>query len=262
LIIIGEKLNSSVKKTREAMENNDAGYIRALAEAQFAAGAGYVDVNAAMFLDNEAEKLLWAVEIAARPEGKISLDSPSAAVIEEVLQKKPMADIIINSITLESERFDSFLPLVLQYNAGVVALPIDDSGIPATAQERVQVAERLVAALTGAGVPEEKIFLDVLVETAATGDGPKTALETARRLRQSHPDIHIVCGLSNVSFGLPKRESLNMAFLAAAIINGLDSAIMDITNVNLRNILYAAQVIAGNDEYCIEFIDYCKKEGI
>ena len=101
-----------------------------LAEAQFAAGAAYVDVNAAMFLENEAEKLLWAVEIAAKPEGKISLDSPSAEVIAEVLQKKPMADIIINSITLESERFDSFLPLVLQYKAGVVALPIDDSGIP------------------------------------------------------------------------------------------------------------------------------------
>lgn len=262
MIIIGEKLNSSIKATRQAMEARDAGYIRALARSQFDAGAHYVDINAAMFLDNEAEILLWTVENAALPDGRVSLDSPNAAVIEEVLQKKPLKDFIINSITLESERYESFLPLIKRHHAGIVALPIDDNGIPSTAEERFEVAERLINALKNEGVAEDKIFLDVLVETAATGEGPKIAIETARLLRQSHEELHIVCGLSNVSFGLPRRESLNAAFLAAAVCNGLDSAIMDITNTNLRNILFAANVIAGKDEYCIEYIEYCKKEGI
>lgn len=262
MIVIGEKLNSSIKQTRLAMENNDAAYIKALAQAQYDAGADYIDINTAMFMEQEAEKLLWTVETVAQADGKVVLDSPSAAAIEEVLQKKPLSDFIINSITMEKERYDSFLPLIKRYNAGIIALPIDDSGIPHTAQERVEVAEKLIQGLMAAGVPAEKIFLDVLVETAATGEGPKTALETARILREKYADIHIICGLSNVSFGLPKREGLNAAFLAAAVCNGLDSAIMDITNVNLRNILYAANVIAGNDEYCIEYIGYCKKEGI
>lgn len=261
MIIVGEKLNSSIKNTRLAMERKDAAYISALAKAQFDAGADYIDINAALLLEAEPEMLKWAVQNAAKPEGKVMLDSPNAKAIETVLKDIPLRDVIINSITMEKKRFESFLPLVKQYNTGIVGLPIDDNGMPHSAGERLSIAERLIKSLQDAGVAEDKIFIDVLVETAATGDGPKKAVETVRLIRELHPDIHIICGLSNVSFGLPSRESLNAAFLSAAVFNGLDSAIMDITNENIRNVLYAARVISGADEYCMDYISYCKKEG-
>lgn len=258
MIIVGEKLNSSIKDTRLAMEKKDAAYISALAKAQYDAGADYIDINAALFLEDEPEMLKWTVQNAVQPDGRVMLDSPNPKAIETVLKDIPLQNVIINSITMEKKRFESFLPLVKQYNTGVVGLPIDDNGMPHSAEERVEIAERLIKSLQDAGVAPEKIFIDLLVETAATGDGPKKAVNTARLLREKHPDIHIICGLSNVSFGLPKRESLNAAFLSAAIFNGLDSAIMDITNESIRNMLHAARVISGDDEYCMDYITYCK----
>lgn len=262
MIVIGEKLNSSVKDTKTAMEQNDAAYIAALAKSQAEAGADYLDINAALFMEQEAEKLLWTLDtVRAATDAGIVLDSANFGAIGRVLGEMPLENVILNSITLQQKRFDGFLPLVKKYHTGVVALPIDDEGVPHGAAQRAEKAKQLIETLLREGVPPEKIFIDILVETAATGEGPKTALETIRMIRGEYPGIHIVCGLSNVSFGLPKRESLNSAFLSAAIACGLDAAIMDITSPVMRQTLHAAEVIAGRDEYCMNYIGFCKKEG-
>lgn len=261
MIIIGEKLNSSIKETRLAMEKTDTAYIAGLANKQIQAGANYLDLNAAMFMEEETKKLIWALQtILTIANGKIMLDSTNFGAIGKVLEEVAIPDAILNSITLEKTRFSGFLPLIIKYNTGVVALPINEKGVPATAMERAQVAKQLVQNLVDEGVAKHKIFVDALVETAATGDGPKRALDTIRRIREEDAKVHIVCGLSNVSFGLPNREALNMAFLSAAIHNGLDSVIMDITNDNLSRILHAAEVIAGMDEYCLNYIEFSKKK--
>jgi 5-methyltetrahydrofolate--homocysteine methyltransferase len=187
------------------------------------------------------------------------LDSSNYEAIGRVLESMPLKDTIINSVTLQKKRFEGFLPLITKYNTGVVALPIDDNGVPSDAVKRAENAQRLIKALKDAGVPPEKVYLDILVETAATGNGPKAALDAIRRIREENPDVHIICGLSNVSFGLPGRESLNIAFLSAAIISGLDAAIMDITSPAMQQALLAAEVIAGKDEYCLKYIEYFKK---
>jgi cobalamin-dependent methionine synthase I len=262
MIIIGEKLNSSIKKTYKAMENSDAEFISETAAAQYDTGADYIDLNAALFLEKEAEKLKWLIKTAARPEGKVVLDSPNADAIAEVLREIPLQDVILNSTTLQESRYKSFLPLLKQYNAGVIALPIDDNGMPGNAQERLAIAERLIKSLLDDGVPPEKIYIDALAEAAAVGDGPKYALEAIRLIREKYADIHIICGLSNVSFGLPGRKAINAAFLSAAVCNGLDSAIIDVTDSLIMHVLYAAELISGKDEYCSRYIGYCKERGV
>lgn len=262
MIVIGEKLNSSIKEAKTAMERNDGGYIAYLAKSQADAGAAYLDINTAMFLEDEAEKMLWTLRhVQDEVDTGIMLDSANYAAVGRVLAEYPLKDAIINSITLQKKRFEGFLPLVKKYGTAVVALPIDDEGVPADAGKRAGNSRRLINALRDEGIPMEKIYVDILVETAAAGEGPKEALEAIRLLRKEYPTLHIICGLSNVSYGLPKRESLNCAFLSAAICNGLDAAIMDITSASIRQSLRAAEVIAGKDEYCLNYIEHCKKEG-
>ena len=262
MIKIGEKLNSSIPGVKQAIEHEDISFVKDMALKQHHAGADFLDVNAAMFLDMECEKLVWLVRtVQETVPAKLMIDSPNPKALEAALKADKVGGAIINSITLDEKRYHSVLPLVKEYNTGIVALPIDSIGIPKTAQKRFEVADRLINSLTNNGINIHNIYIDALAETLATdNDAIKTTLDTISLIRRNFPEVHIVCGLSNVSFGLPKRKYINLAFLVAAIMNGLDSAIMDITNTDLKSILFAALAISGQDEYCLEYLDYCRNE--
>ncbi|MCI8501225.1 MAG: dihydropteroate synthase [Oscillospiraceae bacterium] len=255
MLIIGEKLNSSVPSAQKAFQEMDADYIKNMALRQTDCGADYLDLNAGMFAD-ETEKLIWAAEqVQSVCKTPLVLDSVNPAAIAAVLKRLELERPIINSITLEPARFEGMLPLVQQAGAGVIALPMDENGIPKDAERRVENARRVIARLEENGVGQDRIYIDLIVEALSTDSGAAVhSLKAAAQLRAEYPDVHLVGGMSNVSFGLPKRRYVNAAFLAAAVCAGLDAAIMDVTSTEAKMALLAAELVGGRDEFCMEYL--------
>jgi len=256
MIIIGEKINSTLKSIRPAMESRDKTAIQELALHQIKAGANFIDVNAGMFHENESEILQWLIEtIQEVTDVPFAIDSPSAMAILTGLKANKNGQPIINSITAEKARYDAIIPLVKQFNAKVIALCMDDSGMPETVEDRVAIARTLINNLTGEGVLQDDIFIDPMVRPIGTGSHYGTvAIETIRQVKSEFPEVHIACGLSNVSFGLPARKILNQSFLVAAMAAGMDGAIVDPLDKKLMSFVYATEALLGKDDYCMEFL--------
>lgn len=256
MIIIGEKINSSIKAVKPLIEAYDSDAIQALAKKQFEAGATYIDVNAGTFIKDEPQRLEWLVStVQEAVEAPFSIDSPKAEAIERALKVNKNGKPIINSITGENERFNSIMPLVARYKTGVVALCMDDQGMPETVEERVAIAERLIENLSREGVALEDIYIDPMVRPVGTGSHyGVVAIETIRKVKAEFPDVHIACGLSNISFGLPARKLMNQAFLVAAMAGGMDGAIIDPLDRKLMSLIYATEALMGKDEFCMEYL--------
>jgi 5-methyltetrahydrofolate--homocysteine methyltransferase len=261
MIIVGEKLNSSIPRVFELMKEKNTEELKQIAIDQQNAGANYLDINTSIFREDEYDMLMYVLEIVLEnTECGIMLDSPSAAVIEKAIKHVKERDLIINSITLQ-DRIDELLPIVKSYNTGVVCLPIDKDGIPKTTVKRLENSLELIKILTEAGIEKEKIYIDVLAETLAVeSESAVTTINTISELRKKDAEVHIICGVSNVSYGLPKRTSINASFLTAAIFAGLDSGIVDITNEQIQSTIYTAQLVAGKDEYCMEYLGYIRSK--
>ncbi|MDR2656508.1 MAG: dihydropteroate synthase [Oscillospiraceae bacterium] len=257
MIIIGEKINSTLKAVRPAIAKRDAEAIQSLAKRQADAGAAFIDVNAGMFHDAEPETIAWLVEtVQAATDKPFSIDSPNPAAIAAALAVNKNGAPIINSITDEKARYDAILPLALEYKAKVIALCMDDTGMPEDADGRFTIAARLIDKLTKAGVALSDIFIDPLVRPVSTGSHyGKAAIDTIRRVKTEYPDVHIACGLSNVSFGLPARKLINQTFLVAAMAAGMDGAILDPLDTKLTSLIWASEALLGLDEYCLEYLD-------
>lgn len=256
MIIIGEKINSSLKSVRAAVESQDTVFIQDLAKRQLDAGATFIDVNAGVFLEDEPEKLEWLVKtVQASLNVPFSIDSPNPKAVEKALKANKNGKPVINSITDEKERYDAIMPLAAQYKTSLVALCMDDTGMPETVEERVAIAERLIEKLTKEGLSIDDIYIDPMVRPVGTGSHyGVVAIETIRKVKQEFPEVHIACGLSNVSFGLPARKLMNQAFLVAAMAAGMDGAILDPLDNKLMSLMYASEALLGRDEYCVEYL--------
>ena len=256
MIVIGEKLNSTLKAIRPAMEARDSETIRELARQQVAAGATHLDVNAGMFLKEEREILTWLVETVSEvTDVPLVLDSPSPEALEAGLKVHRNGRPVINSITGETERWEAVLPLVTKYDAGVIALCMDDRGMPEDVDGRVDIAHTMIRGLTQAGVQPGDIYIDPLVRPVSTGSHyGVVAIETIRRVKADHPDVHIACGLSNVSYGIPGRKRMNQAFLVAAMAAGMDGAILDPLDTDLMDLVCATEALLGRDAYCMNYL--------
>lgn len=255
MIIIAERINSSRKRIAQAIEDHDAGFIQGEARAQAEAGANYIDVNAGSFLGKEVEYLKWLVDtVQEAVEVPLCLDSPDPAAIKAVFpqcQVKPM----INSITLEPERLEALLPLVANNDLPVVALCQSQDLMAETVEDKVRLAGELLDRTSAAGVPNEKVFIDPLIYPVSTNAGSALAtLEAISRIMATHQGVHTICGVTNVSFGMPHRRLINRTFLACAIARGLDSAIIDPTDDQLFSVLKAAALLLGQDDFCMNFI--------
>ena len=256
MIIIGEKINSTLKAVRPAVENYDADTIISLAKEQFEAGADYIDINAGVFVEDEPERLAWlATTIQNAIDVPLTIDSPSAVAIRAALEVNKNPKVMINSITDETARYNEIVPLVVEFKASVVALCMDDTGMPETVKDRVVIADRLINKLSKEGVKHDDIFIDPLVRPVSTGSHyGRVAIETIRDVKNEFPDVHIACGLSNVSFSLPVRKLINQAFLVAAIGAGMDGAIVDPLDKKLMSMIYASEALFGIDDYCLNYL--------
>jgi 5-methyltetrahydrofolate--homocysteine methyltransferase len=257
MIIIGEKINSTLKAPRAAIEAYDGEFIQNLAKKQTEAGASFIDVNAGMFQQNEGERLIWLADtVRAVTDAPLTIDSPSAPAIDAVLSAYKGPQPMINSITAEKDRWEAILPLVVKYKTKIIALCMDDSGMPETAEQRFAVGQRLIGMLCGAGVAPGDIFIDPLVRPVATGSHyGVAAIETIRKIKQTYPDVHIACGLSNVSFGLPQRKLINHSFLIAAMAAGMDGAILDPLDKKLMRAIWATEALLGLDDFCVDYLE-------
>lgn len=255
MIFIGEKLNSSIKRALDAFNDRDKETVLELAKIQLAGGADYLDLNTAMCQD-ETGAMIWAAElILSEFDCGIMADSPNPDVIARLYSEVEMKKSIINSVTLEPDRFGKTVEIVKKYSAGVVAMPIGDI-MPANGIERVENAGALIQKLNGEGIENSRIFVDVIVEAAGANYlAPEHALSAASKIRENYPDIHITAGLSNISFGLPKRAVINRTFLSLLIASGLDSAILDTSNEEIMLTAAAADMLLGKDDFCMSYIN-------
>ncbi len=252
--IIGEKINGTRTQVREAIVNRDAHFIKGLAEEQAQAGVDLLDVNAGTTPDREPDDLVWLVRtVQEAVEMPLCLDSTNPAALIEALKhirREPM----INSICGDSERLENILPIVTKHNCAVVALALDESGIPKSVDDRLRVVKRVFRATREAGVSDEKVYVDPLILTIATDtQAGLIALESIRAIKREYPKAHITSGLSNISFGLPGRSLINRTFLTLALEAGLDSAIVDPTNQGLRESLLASELLLGRDPFCRKY---------
>jgi len=233
--IIGEKINGTRTQVREAIVNRDTDFIKGLAKDQAQAGVDLLDVNAGTTPDREPDDLAWLVRTVQEVvEVPLCLDSTNPAALIEAIQHVRQAPMI-NSISGESERLKNILPIVTEHNCSVVALALDESGIPKSVDDRLRVVRRVFEATREAGVPDEKVYVDPLILTIATDtQAGLIALASMKAIKSEYPKAHITSGLSNISFGLPGRSLINRTFLTLALEAGLDSAIVDPTNQGLR----------------------------
>jgi len=256
MVIVGEKINTSRKRIEEAVRKQDAAFITKVAREQAEAGANYIDVNAGTFLEQEVDYLCWLVEtVQSEVALPLSLDSPNPKALSEAM-KRHKGEPMINSISLEEDRFQSLLPVITSQPCRVVALCMAKTSMPTTTEERVQVGSELIEKLTGEGFPLEKIYVDPLVQPVAVDTSMGVAtLGAIKKIMNDFPGVNTICGLSNISFGLPARGLINRNFLALSLAYGLSAAILDPTDKQLMATLLTVEMLLGQDEYCGDFID-------
>ncbi len=256
MIIIAERINASRRHIAQAIATENTAFIQSEAKAQAAAGADYIDVNAGTFVGEEASKLKWVIEtVQAVVAVPLCLDSPDPKVIEEVLPLVKASKVMINSINLEPARLQGLLPLVASNDAKVIGLCQSEDKMAETADEKLKFAGRLVEEVNRVGIPIDNLFIDPLVYPVSTNG--MSALETitaVEKIMNEFPGVHTTCGLTNVSYGLPFRKLINRSFLVMAIDRGLDSAILDPTDIQLYAALKAALVLTGKDDFCMNYV--------
>jgi len=257
MIIVGELINGTRDEVAAAVRSRDADLIAELARRQAEAGADYIDCNSGRIGEAEAEDLAWLVGIVqAATDRPVSLDSANPyAIAAGLAQWEGGAPPLINSMTPDEEQEALVLPMVVESGASVIALA-EDIGAADDAAGRTAVAVDLVERITAAGVEPERIFVDPVVSPLSTAtDAPRQACEAMALIRRELPGCHVICGLSNVSYGLPGRRLLNRIFLAQAIASGLDAAILDPLDRETMSTIYAAEALAGRDEWCLGYIN-------
>jgi 5-methyltetrahydrofolate--homocysteine methyltransferase len=257
MLIVGERINASRKPIRAALEALDAAAIQQEARAQDAAGAHFIDVNGGTFPGREPELLTWLVETVQQvTEKPLCLDSPDASALAAALPRVRFGPPMINSINLERDRYERILPLAREHRTKLIAL-CQGEGVPAaSAEQKVELGSQLVERLAGAGIPLDDIYVDPLVFPLGTdAQSAQATIEAIGTIMQRFPGVHTICGLTNVSHGLPARKLINRTFLVAAMSRGMDAAIVDPTDPQLRSAMYAANAVFGRDDYCLELIE-------
>jgi len=250
-VIIGERINPTGRKLLAAeMSAGNFDRVRSDALAQVAAGAHMLDVNAGIPLADEPAILAETIRVVQSvTDVPLSIDSSIVAALEQGLaayQGKPL----VNSVTGEEERLEAVLPLVAKYNAAVVGVANDESGISDDPDKRFEVARRIVKRAESYGISRNDVMIDPLaMPVGAVPYAIVTLFKIVRRLREEL-GVNSVCGGSNISFGLPNRPTLNVTFLSMAIAMGMTCAITNPLEEEIRRGILAANVMMGHDENC------------
>ena len=255
LVVIGERINPTGRKAlTEELKAGRMDVVRQDALAQVAAGARVLDVNAGVPGVDEAALLVALAGVVAEvTDVPLCFDSSEDGALEAALAAYD-GKALVNSVTGEEARLERILPLVKRHGAAVVALVTDETGIPATPADRLAVARRIVERAADHGIPPEDVVVDPVVMTVgADSSAAAVTLETIRLVREEL-GTNLVCGASNVSFGLPDRHQVNSAFIAMAIHAGLTAVIANPLVAEIRKTILAADLLLGRDAYAATWI--------
>ncbi|MDI7275703.1 MAG: dihydropteroate synthase [Anaerolineae bacterium] len=257
MLIIGEKINTVNPRVRRAVEERDTAHVQRLALSQAAAGADVIDVNVGGLPGAEPELMQWAVcvvqEVTDLP---LAIDSADPATVRAGLSVCAHPERAwANSVTLERGRLQGLLPAVREYGCRLVALCIDERGVPPDAAGRLEVAGRLVDEVQRWGVSLERLYVDCLVQPVSVEpEAARVSLETIRSVRSALSGIKTVICLSGVSFGLPARRLLNRAYLPLLAEAGVDAIFLDPLDRALMSVLRATRVLLAEDACGLEYI--------
>lgn len=261
-VVIGERINpTGRKKVLEALEAGNFELIRQDAVKQVEAGAAVLDVNAGVPGADEVALLSRVMEeVMSVVKVPLCIDTANPKALEAALKLYP-GKALINSTNGEEASLETVLPLAKEYGAAVIGLCMDDAGIPATSEERVAVAERIITRAEKYGIPVEDIVIDPLAMTMGSDhNAGRITLETMGLVVREF-GVNITLGASNISFGLPDRKYVNSAFMAMAIHAGLTCPITNPLVTEVRTAVLAADLAMGRDEYGMRWIkDYRKRQ--
>jgi uroporphyrinogen-III decarboxylase len=255
LVIIGERINPTGRKELAAsLEAGNLDLVRSEALLQVEGGAQILDVNVGVSGIDEPKTLKEAIlAIQEVTDVPLCIDSASPKALEAGLSVYK-GKALVNSVNGEKHKLEQVLPLVKAHNAAVIGLTMDDDGIPKQAGKRLEIARLIVEEAGKMGIPKEDVIIDPLAMAVSADD--QAGLETLRALQMIRDELGVnqTLGLSNVSFGLPDRSSINAVFLAMAIINGLTCPIADPTVWEMRKAVLLSDLLLGKDEFCMGYL--------
>lgn len=261
MLIVGELINASRKQIAEMIRAKDAMGIQDIAKDQVKNGADFIDVNAGTFVEEEPAYLKWLVEtVQAAVDVPCCIDSPNPVAIESALSVHK-GSAMINSISLEKDRYDALLSLVAGTDCNIVALCMSDEGMPVTPDDRVSLADSLINGLIQKDVPMGNIYVDPLVQPISTDpQAGSSFLKAVTKIMATYEGVHTICGLSNISYGLPLRKLLNKSFMTMAIAHGLDTAILDPLDKAMTVAVMTAEALAGHDDFCMNYLSAYRED--
>lgn len=262
--IIGERINPTGRKAlSESLARGDFSLIQRDAVAQVEAGAALLDLNVGVPGLDEPALMAGAIRaISEVTDIPLCLDSANPRALEAGLRACEGADgthpkALLNSVNGEEKSLAAILPLVREHHAAVIGLCMDEAGIPETAQGRLQVAAKIVERAAQMGIPAEDVIVDPLVLAVSAAPGAPQVTLHAARLIAAELGVNLTLGASNVSFGLPRREAINLAFLSMALAHGVTCPIANPLAPGVRETVLAADLLLGKDEWAMNWIaDY------
>ena len=254
--VVGERINPTGKKALQAqLREGSFEKVIQFAEEQEACGAKVLDINMGMSgIDEKASMLRALEEVSGVTNLPLSLDSSYVEVLEAALRNYP-GRALVNSVSLETEKFEKLLPIVAKYGAMFILLPLSDAGLPKDIEEKKEIIHKIYDRALSLGMYKEDIVVDGLVATV--GANPKAALETLETIRYCKENgFATICGLSNISFAMPERSFVNTAFLTLAIQAGLTMAIANPSQELLMSCALAADLLLNKEEAALRYIEY------
>lgn len=254
--VVGERINPTGKKALQAqLREGSFEKVIQFAEEQDACGAKVLDINMGMSgIDEKASMLRALEEVSGVTNLPLSLDSSYVEVLEAALRNYP-GRALVNSVSLETEKFEKLLPIVAKYGAMFILLPLSDAGLPKDIEEKKEIIHKIYDRALSLGMCKEDIVVDGLVATV--GANPKAALETLETIRYCKENgFATICGLSNISFAMPERSFVNTAFLTLAIQAGLTMAIANPSQELLMSCALAADLLLNKEEAALSYIEY------
>ena len=255
MIIIGEKINASHGRVKKALKDGEKDYLQQLCKEQEEAGANCIDVNVGMGEESanyEISMMVWLVKTLEEVSDKsFCIDSSRPEVIKAGVEACSKSAPMINSVNGNASRMDAIFPIAAKYKTPLVALPVNEHGIPETPEDRVKICRHMLERANEAGISADRIYLDPLVVPISTGERQgKIALDTLAAIKTMIKEARTILGLSNVSHGLPCRSLINRAFLSMAIGIGLDAVILNANDDKLMSHVRAAEAVSVKDRRC------------
>ncbi len=259
MIVIGEKINATRKKIKQAIENHDAVYLADVIKKQAEAGADYIDLNAGIgsgSASQEISDMKWLIDLTLETtEKKICIDSADSQVlVSAAYHINGRRSWMLNSVKADMQSMQILLPLIAEHGAPFIALAMGEQGIARDVRGRIEACEKIFHEVTQRAIEPSLVFFDPLVMPLSTdGSQGKVACACIREIKNRFRETKTIVGLTNISHGLPGRAAINQAFLIAAMMSGLDAAIIDPTLAEMKNAVLLGNALAGHDRHCLRY---------